>query len=268
MKDNLNMHVRKANAGDKKALDVVISEIKDLVYNLSLKMLLFPEDAKDASQEILIKVITHLSTFNYESKFKTWVYRVATNYLINYRGKKSSEFAMPFEDYADLIDSGQSEVVRYTKNEGELSLLEEEVKVSCTQGLLLCLSPEDRLVYILSEILEYNGSEGAEILQITPESFRQKLARSRKKVRNFLNNKCGLANPNNPCHCHKKIDFLINQKVINPKDLRFAEFTQRSIDLVNEISDLEKSVAIYRSTPSVPAPEVIMKTIRETILTK
>ena len=79
MKDKLKILVEKANSGDKNALELVVIEIKDLVYNLSLKMLLFPEDAKDATQEILIKIITHLSTFNHKSQFKTWVYRVATN---------------------------------------------------------------------------------------------------------------------------------------------------------------------------------------------
>jgi len=268
MRENLNILVEKANSGDRKSLELIITEIKDLIYNLSLKMLLFPEDAKDATQEILIKVVTHLSTFKHQSQFKTWVYRIATNYLINYKGKKSIEFAMPFEDYANLIDAGHSNTVTYTSNEGELSLLEEEVKVSCTQGLLLCLKPDDRLVYILSEILEFNSLEGAEILGISAVNFRKKLSRSREKVRNFLSNKCGLANAKNPCRCNKKIDFLINQKVIDPKNLRYAEFTKRSIDLVKQIGDLEKSVSIYRLTPNVPAPEMILKTIQDTILIK
>lgn len=268
MEKNLKILIEKANSGDRKSLELVILEIKDLVYNLSLKMLLFPEDAKDATQEILIKVVTHLSTFNHQSQFKTWVYRVAINYLISHKGKKSIEFAMSFEDYANLIDSGQSDIVQYTTNEGELSLLEEEVKISCTQGLLLCLKSEDRLVYILSEILEFNGNEGAEILEITPENFRKKLSRSREKIRNFLNNKCGLANPKNPCRCSRKIDFLINQSIIDPKSLRFAQFSSRSIDLVHQIGDLEKSIAIFRSTPSFMAPEIILNKIKETILTE
>ena len=121
------------------------------------------------------------------------------------------------------------------------------------------------MVYILAEILEFNGNEGAEILGISPQNFRKKLSRSREKIRNFLNNKCGLANVKNPCRCSKKIDFLINQQVIHPKHLRFAEFTQRSIDMVGKIGDLEKSIAIYRSTPNIPTPETILKTIKDTI---
>lgn len=265
MKDNLKILVEKANSGDKNALEMVVVEIKDLVYNLSLKMLLFPEDAKDATQEILIKVITHLSTFNHKSQFKTWVYRVATNYLLTQKGKQSKEFAMPFGEYANLIDSGQSNEIRYSKNKGELSLLEEEVKVSCTQGLLLCLNEVDRMVYILTDILEFNGVEGSEVMGITAENYRQILSRSRKKIRSFLNNKCGLANPKNPCRCNKKIHFLIDQKIVNPKDLRFAKISNRSIDLVDKISNLEKSVAIYRTVPNFPAPETVLKELKTTL---
>ncbi len=100
----------------------------------------------------------------------TCVYRIATNYLLSYKGKKNKEFVMPFNDYADLIDTGHSNTVLYTTNEGELSLLEEEVKVSCTQDLLLCLNSVDKMVYVLSEILAFNNIEGS-------ENFRKKLSR-------------------------------------------------------------------------------------------
>jgi len=140
MKDTLEILVNKANSGDTKSLEAVVMKIKDYVYNLSLKMLLYPEDAEDATQEILIKIITRLSTFNNKSQFKTWVYRVATNYLLTYTSKKPKTLALNFNEYEELIDYGHSNTVRYTSNEGELSLLEEEVKVSCTQGLLLCLN--------------------------------------------------------------------------------------------------------------------------------
>lgn len=145
--------------------------------------------------------------------------------------------------------------------------MEEEVKVSCTQGLLLCLSAKDRLVYILSEILEFNSREGAEILGISPDNYRKKLSRSRLKIRNFLNKRCGLVKSENPCRCSRKIDFLIDQKVVEPKNLRYAQFTKRSIDLVSQIGQLEKSVAIYRSTPNISTPNAVINALKEIIST-
>lgn len=265
MKNNLEILVKKACSGDKNALELVITNIKDLVYNLSLKMLLFPEDAKDATQEILIKVVTHLSMFKQDSKFTTWVYRISTNYLLTIKNQKSKEIVMPFKDYATLIDTGQSNIVSYTNNEGLLSLLEEEVKISCTHGLLLCLNKTSRIVYILGELLKFNSLEGSEILEITPENFRKQLSRSRTKIRNFLNLKCGLATPKNPCRCTKKIDFLIKNKKINPNELLFAQHSKRSIDLIEKIESLEDTVSIYKSVSNFKTPKTVMQEIRKTI---
>ena len=228
-------------------------------------MLLFPEDAEDATQEILVKVVTHLSTFRGESRFTTWVYRIATNYLITTKGQKANTFARSFSDYETLIDTGHSEHVLQAQNEGELALLEEEVKISCTHGLLLCLNTTSRMVYILGEILEFSSKEGAAILDISPANFRQQLSRSRNLIRNFLQQKCGLVNPENPCRCRKKIDFLTQQAIVNPHQLRFAPFSQRSIEWIDKISQLEKSTAIYRSVPNFPTPQSIIENMKETI---
>lgn len=262
MKQDLEDLVEQAIAGDKPALEQVLLGVKDLVYNLSVKMLLFPEDAEDATQEILIKLMTRLSTFKGQSQFTTWVYRVASNYLLTVKGKKSGEFAMDFGDYADFIDSGQSDSVATATNEGELVMLEEEVKVSCTQGLLLCLDPSHRMTYLLGDILDFSSKEGARVLAVTPETFRQQLSRARKKIRNFLQQKCGLVNPSNPCRCHRKIDFLANQGLVNAATPRFARFKERSIELMQTISDLEKETAIYRSNPDFEAPESISKNLK------
>ncbi len=265
MDDFLEKKVEEAKSGDVDALEVVMMSIKDLVYNLSLKMLLYPEDAKDATQEILVRVMTHLGSFRGESRFQTWVYRVATNYLLTKKRKQKERFIMSFDEYADLIDSGQSSTIAYTENQGERRLLEEEVKVTCTHGLLLCLSEQSRMVYILGILLEFNSQEGAAILEIAPDNFRQQLSRSKKKIKNFLHQKCGLVNPENPCRCHKKIDFLINKNIVNPKVLHYAPLTNRSMDLIEKISHLEKSVALYRSTPSQLAPDSVIQKVKEKI---
>lgn len=265
MSETLEVLVVKANSGDKKALEKVLVEIQDLVYNLSFKMLLFREDANDATQEILIKIVTHLSTFNHQSQFKTWVYRIATNYLITQKGKKSREFAMSFDEYGDQIDIGQSDEVRYSQNEGEIALLEKEVMFGCTQGLLLCLNEEDRMIYIMSVTLEFNSTEASQILGITPENFRKKLSRSKTKIRNFLNNKCGLVNADNPCRCKKKIDFLVDNQIMNPNDLMEEKYYHRTIDFSDQIGDLQKTIAIYRTAPKMPAPDTILKEMKKAL---
>jgi RNA polymerase sigma factor (sigma-70 family) len=68
---------RRAAAGDSTALSRLVEEVQHPIYRLALRFLGHPEDAKDASQEILIRLITRLGSFEGRSQFMTWAYSVA-----------------------------------------------------------------------------------------------------------------------------------------------------------------------------------------------
>lgn len=263
MEKEINKEVAKAIKGDRDALETILIEVKDLIYNLSLRMLLYPEDAEDATQEILIKIITRLSTFKGKSSFNTWVYRVATNYLLTYKGKMSSNFAVSFEEYGEFIDAGHSENISFTQNKVEQKLLEEEVKISCTHGLLLCLDKKSRMTYILGDIFEFSSKEGAEFMEISADNFRQILHRTRKKIHGFLRKRCGVVEEKNACRCRKKVDYLIGNGAIDPERLRFATHTKRSIDLLEKIDVLHRSFEVYRTVPKFAAPSGTLEGIRK-----
>ena len=73
MEPAIETMVEQAKEGHKDALEALIRSIQDRIYGLSIRMLYHPADAEDATQEILIKVITHLDSFRGESAFTTWV---------------------------------------------------------------------------------------------------------------------------------------------------------------------------------------------------
>jgi RNA polymerase sigma factor (sigma-70 family) len=75
--------VRSAQQGERAALEVVVREVQADVHKLAMRFLCCPHDADDASQEILIRIITGLSTFRGDSGFRTWVYGVASNALLS-----------------------------------------------------------------------------------------------------------------------------------------------------------------------------------------
>jgi DNA-directed RNA polymerase specialized sigma24 family protein len=167
--------VSRARAGDRKALEDLIERHQAWIYNIALRMLFHPEDAEDATQEILVKVLTRLSSFEGRSSFRTWLYRVAFNH------------STPDLELADPKDGSP-----------EANLLVTEVMLACTSGMLLCLDREQRLTYVLGAILSVSDSVGADVLEITAESFRQRLTRARRDLRNFMNDKRGLVNKSNP----------------------------------------------------------------------
>ncbi len=102
-------------------------------------------------------------------------------------------------------------------------------------GMLLCLDREQRLIYILDEVFRIDHRLASEFLEISPDNFRQKLARARRDIYNFMNNKCGLVNKNNPCRCPKKTKGLVQLGIVDPERLQFnAHYVQRIRDLVPE----------------------------------
>src|SRR5690242_14827937 len=75
--------VELANSGDKEALDELVRRHQGWIYNIAVRMVWEPRDAEDVTQEVLIKVITKLSSFQSQSKFRTWLYRIVVNHIIN-----------------------------------------------------------------------------------------------------------------------------------------------------------------------------------------
>ena len=74
-----------AAAGDTEAVERLVSAVQDDVYRLALRMVWHPEDARDATQEALIRIVTRVGTYRGEAAFSTWAYRVAANHLLNWR---------------------------------------------------------------------------------------------------------------------------------------------------------------------------------------
>ena len=137
--EELQAIVDKAAAGDKNALETLIADVKDIVFNLSLRMLGTFADAEDATQDILLKMITHLSSFRGDSSFTTWVFRIAVNHLKNYKKHMFAHNALSFEFYGNDIENGKIEDVPDLTQNVEKDILAEELKMSCTNVMLQCL---------------------------------------------------------------------------------------------------------------------------------
>ncbi|MFB5405718.1 sigma-70 family RNA polymerase sigma factor [Enterococcus avium] len=89
--------IQSALSGDSNSLTELLSEVKDSVFNLSLRMLGNIFDAEDATQEILLKIVMNLGSFKQQSRFSTWVYRIAVNHLITDQRKRSFQEQLTFE---------------------------------------------------------------------------------------------------------------------------------------------------------------------------
>jgi RNA polymerase sigma factor (sigma-70 family) len=268
---SLETLVELAREGRRDALGELIRRIQDTIYRLALRTLFSPADAEDATQEILVKIITHLCVFRGESRFSTWCFRIAANYLLTTHKRRAERWGYSFEMCEQAIEKALSMSSAEIVETPEENLIAEEVRLACLQGMLLCLSREIRLVFILGVVFEVTSHEGAHILDITPEAFRQRLSRGRKQIQNFMTKKCSLVHPENPCACARLIPYEIKIKLLDPENLRFANHRcyARESESVNsrlrELDEIERLAVLFRSHPDYAAPETFLESIKKLV---
>jgi RNA polymerase sigma factor (sigma-70 family) len=240
---------RRAIDGDRDALNSLVGAIQHDVYGLALRMLWNRADAEDATQEILVRIVTRLSQFDFRSRVRTWVYRVAVNYLLDVKKSPVERMHLTFQQFADDLAEGLSDE---GPSEPERSILVDEVKIGCTLGMLQCLDRGHRLAYVVGEILELTGPEAAAILDITPALFRKRLQHAREEILAFTRAHCGLVTDTAACRCHRRVPAALRRGRVRPDALEFTT-TATSFDearaLIRQVDEARRAFAIHRAGP-------------------
>jgi RNA polymerase sigma factor (sigma-70 family) len=247
--------INEALGGSKTALEHLLKRHYNFIYNVALRYVLSPDDAQDLTQEVIIKVITKLSQFNQQSEFRTWLYRIVFNHFLNSKRRNMEYAVVSFDEYGKALDNIPN-IELSNSEEQELKEKVEDAKIGCMTGMLLCLSREQRLVYVLGEIFEIDSKTGSELLEISTDNYRQVLSRARKDLYHFMNNKCGLINIENPCRCPKKTKGFIQAGWVNESNLQFNNhFLKRiaeiAVEKSNQCDNLleEKYGALFKEHP-------------------
>lgn len=212
--------IDKAKKGDKNALEALIKKHQPYIFNIAWKMVQNPNDAQDITQEVLIIITTKLAQFRGDSQFRTWLYRIVTNHFLKMKKIGREEAITDFITFGNILDSFENvELTPLEQAEKEAEI--KEMNLACMSGMLLCLTRDQRLVYILGELFNADHTVGSEILGISKQNFRVRLSRARKDLFQFMNNKCGLVNKANPCRCYKKVTVVLENKRMDSKNLLF-----------------------------------------------
>ncbi|MEM7157618.1 MAG: RNA polymerase sigma factor [Myxococcota bacterium] len=241
--------VAAAQAGDRDALTEVIERHRPWIYNIALRMLSDPGAAEDATQDIFIKVLRRIGSFEGRSEFRTWLYRVAFHHLLNVKRSKGEQHHTTFEEYGHGLDSapdlGLDDIPV-----PERELLVEEAMTACMTGMLLCLNRDQRLAYLLGTVFDVPAPLAAAMLDLEPATFRKRLQRARADLHNFMNDKCGLINESNPCRCARKTKAFMHAGFVDRSDLKFQRDRVASID---EVAPREAGAVYDKLTNEYPA---------------
>ncbi len=264
--------VDKVLEGDSKSLDKLVDIHQAFIYNVAWKMTHSNEDALDLTQEVLIKVVTKLSTFKRKSAFRTWLYRIVFNEFLQTR-RKAKEEAFPSFEVHDAQLNAVPDPELTPEEELELKDYTQEVKFRCTSAMLICLDREQRLIYLLGDSFGIDHNLGAEIFDISPQNFRVKLSRARKELHNYMEYRCGLINKANPCRCVKKAKSALKMGVLNENNLilkpsytkQIGDFVAKNQEVMTEVLD-KKYIEVFRGHPSkseFDAETVVSKIIND-----
>ena len=237
---------RQALEGDRAALEQLVARLQGDVYGIAIRMLWNRADAEDATQEILVRVVTRLAQFDSRSRLRTWVYRIAINYLLDVKKSPVERMKLTSEAFAadlagGLSDDGPRDVER--------SLLVEEVKVGCTLAMLQCLDRPHRMAYVLGEILELPGPEAADALDISPALFRKRLQYARGIVLSFTRVHCGLVSDAAVCACHRRVPAAVRAGRVHPQSLDFAGAPTSFQDaraVIQQMDEARRLLALHR----------------------
>jgi RNA polymerase sigma factor (sigma-70 family) len=269
--------VDSARGGDSDALNTLIENIQGLVYKLALKMLGQPDDARDASQEILIKVVTGLADFRSDSLFTTWVYRLASNHLLSTLRRPSLPLVR-FDVLAEQIEAGMAVAERFAHPAADDILVAQEMMAACTQKMLLGLDSAARIAYVLGDICEISGEQAAEILDITPVTFRQRLSRARRELSVFMQPRCGVVDAANVCRCAKQVGPAIAMRKLDPLRPVFAVQPQPADAppqaphalqaAIGELESIARIARVLRAAQCGPAPSGLVPALRALIATR
>lgn len=258
--------VDKATAGDKKALETLVADVQDIIFNLSLRMLGTFADAQDATQDILLKMITHLSSFEGKSSFTTWVFSIAANHLKNYKKYMFAQYPLSFEYYGDDIENGKIKDIPDLTQNVEKNILAEELKLSCTNVMLQCLDAESRCIFILGTMFKIDSRIAGDILGMTPEAYRQRLSRIRRKMADFLEQYCSEYG-SGKCRCKDRVNYAIKSHRINPLQLDYTTAEEISIETMFEVKkameDIDDLSQDFSFCKPYQSPEHTKNMIRE-----
>jgi RNA polymerase sigma factor (sigma-70 family) len=248
--------VERAREGDPDAVGELLGAIQDPVYALALRMLADPEGARDATQDVLLRVSRALPQFRADSTVSTWVYRIAVNALFTAAQSAAELRTTSFAAVAVQLEEA------LTASESLDPVLDpvlvEETKLFCTHGMLLCLDRGHRAAYILGEIFELPSSTVAAALEISEPALRKRLSRARSAMNEFMRARCGLVNESVRCRCEKLTSVAVAQQLVSANRLKYASHpTAGEREIKRQMQAYASAIELFRAHPHYASPELV-----------
>jgi RNA polymerase sigma-70 factor, ECF subfamily len=177
--------VAQAKAGDQNAFSELVNRYERKIYRLAKNITRNDEDAEDVLQDAFLKAYTHLDTFKGDSKFYTWIVRIAVNEALMRLRKRKNDRSVPLDEPVELGEETVQREIAVWEDNPEQQYSQEEWRRILDEAVD-SLKPDFRTVFVLRDIEELSTEETAETLGISVPAVKSRLLRARLALREKL----------------------------------------------------------------------------------
>jgi len=177
--------VAQAKAGDQNAFAELVNKYERKIYRLAKNITRHDEDAEDVLQEAFLKAYTHLDNFKGDSKFYTWIVRIAVNEALMRLRKRKTDRTVPLDEPMELGEETVQREIAVWEDNPEQQYSQEEWRRILDEAVDT-LKPDFRTVFVLRDIEELSTEETAETLGISIPAVKSRLLRARLALREKL----------------------------------------------------------------------------------
>ena len=177
--------VAQAKAGDQNAFAELVNRYERKIYRLAKNITRNDEDAEDVLQDAFLKAYTHLDNFKGDSKFYTWIVRIAVNEALMRLRKRKTDRSVPLDEPVELGEETVQREIAVWEDNPEQQYSQEEWRRILDEAVD-SLKPDFRTVFVLRDIEELSTEETAETLGISVPAVKSRLLRARLALRETL----------------------------------------------------------------------------------
>ena len=164
--------MERCNNGDRQAFEMLLARYEKPVFNAAYRMLHSPDDARDVTQTVFLKVFEHLDQYDPKYRFFSWIYRITLNESINWL-KKTNRL--------DALDGDPVDTASGPEQDASNEQLSERM-----QAALMTISPDYRAVIVLKHLLGCSYQEISEVLEIPEKKVKSRLYTARQLLQETL----------------------------------------------------------------------------------
>jgi len=232
-----------------------------MVYHFCSRMTLSSADAESATFETFERAAQGQAP-NDAKERELWLLKIAS-YVIEKKLPPTPEV-----DFDLLDETLRSEATRTHEvsslSQPEREFLLWELKQGCMTSVINCLSPGERVAFVMSSVLGKSDEDASKALGIKVSAFKVRLSRARKKIGDYLAPRCEHVDPRNPCHCPSRIGVALSKGFIAPPQTSVVQLRNPQRPFDQEIKSRDSN-AIFRTLPEPEVPAALVAKLKSAV---